>query len=468
MNGRRHDATRQEVATPAQGPTNVLPIVDEGLGNSSYLVELGEGRAFVVDPSRDPRPYLYAAKARQLEIAWVAETHLHADFVSGARELAEEGATLLAARRADLGFPHRRLEDGEEVDLGGFRIRAIATPGHTPEHLSFVLLDGARPIGVFSGGTLLPGAVARTDLIAPEQTEPLARALYRSVHERLMTLPDETPVYPTHGSGSFCSVSADGGRTTTIGRERSANPLLTAPDEDTFVRMMLESYGSYPSYFLRLREVNRRGPRLYGRHPPQLRPLGPGDVQRLLADGAELIDVRPIRDFATGHVPGALSIELRPAFATWLGWLIPVDRPLVFVANENQDRQELVRQCLNIGYENLAGEVAGGIAAWRAGGLGEAQITLADTVPSYGRVLDVRQEREFATGRLPDALHIELGSLQATDDVPPGPLAVMCGHGERAMTAASVLGRAGRHDLAVVLGGPSDWSRTTGRPLERS
>jgi len=232
--------------------------------------------------------------------------------------------------------------------------------------------------------------------------------------------------------------------------------------------MMLESYGSYPSYFLRLREVNRRGPRLYGRYPPLLRPLGPGDVQRLLVDGAELIDVRPIRDFATSHVPGALSIELRPAFATWLGWLIPVDRPLVFVANEDQDRHELVRQCLNIGYENLAGEVAGGMAAWRAAGLGEAQIMLADTVPSYGRILDVRQEREFATGRLPDALHIELGSLQATDDVPPGPLAVMCGHGERAMTAASVLERAGRNELAVVLGGPSDWSRTTGRPLERS
>jgi hydroxyacylglutathione hydrolase len=467
MNGRDDGGARQEVAGPAQG-TSVLPIVDEGLGNSSYLVEVGGGRALVVDPSRDPSPYLHAAKARGLEIAWVAETHLHADFVSGAREFAAEGATVLAARKAALGFQHRGLEDGEELDLDGLRIRAIETPGHTPEHLSFEILDGAKPIGVFSGGALLPGAVARTDLIAPDQIEPLARALYRSIHERLMTLPDETPVYPTHGSGSFCSVSADRERTTTIGRERSANPLLAAPDENTFVRTLLESYGSFPSYFLRLRDVNQRGPRLYGRYLPVLRPLEPDEVQTMLRDGAELIDVRPVRDFAAGHVPGALSIELRPAFATWLGWLAQVDRPLVFVANEDQDRGELVRQCLNIGSENLAGELAGGMRAWRAVGLGEAQITLADTVPSYGRVLDVRQEREFATGRLPDALHIELGYLQATDDVPPGRLALMCGHGERAMTAASVLERAGRHELAVVLGGPSDWSRATGRPLERS
>jgi glyoxylase-like metal-dependent hydrolase (beta-lactamase superfamily II)/rhodanese-related sulfurtransferase len=468
MNGRSSGGTQQEVAGLAQDATNVLPIVDEGLGNSSYLVGIGGGRALAVDPSRDPRPYLHAATARQLVIAWVAETHLHADFISGARELVEGGATVMAARRADLGFPHRGLEGGEEVDLGGLRIRAIETPGHTPEHVSFVLLDGARPIGVFSGGALLPGAVARTDLISPEQTEQLARSLYRSVHERLLTLPDETPVYPTHGSGSFCSVSAHGERTTTIGLERSSNPLLTASDEDAFVRTVLEGSGSYPSYFLRLREVNRRGPRLYGWYPPALRPLGPGEVLRLVADGAELIDVRPIRDFATGHVPGALSIELRPAFATWLGWLVSGDRPLVFVANEDQDRDDLVRQCLNVGYENFVGELAGGMEAWRAAGLREARTALGDIDASAGLILDVRQEAEFDAGHLPGAAHIELGSLPIADDVPPGPLAVMCGHGERAMTAASVLERSGRRDLTVVLGGPSDWSRAMGRPLERS
>jgi glyoxylase-like metal-dependent hydrolase (beta-lactamase superfamily II)/rhodanese-related sulfurtransferase len=468
MNSKRQEGGRQGVPSPPSAATKVLPIVDEGLGNSSYLIDLTGGRALVVDPSRDPLPYLQAAEAWGLEIAWVAETHLHADFVSGARELAREGATVLAAREAGLRVPHRALKDGEEVDLGGLRIRAIATPGHTPEHLSFVLLDGSEPIGAFSGGALLPGAVARTDLISPDQTEPLARALYRSIHQRLLTLPDQTPVYPTHGSGSFCSVSADGERTTTIGRERATNPLLSAPDEDAFVRELLGSFGSYPTYFRRLREVNRRGPTLYGRHLPTLPDLGPDEVQMLLADGAELIDVRPIDEYAVGHVPSALSIELRPAFASWLGWLVPDGRPLVFVLNGDQDRHDLVRQALKVGYENLAGELAGGMTAWRAAGLQEARTTLGHDASPDHSILDVRQQDEFASGHLPGALHVELGSLPTAGGMPPGPLAIMCGHGQRAMTAASVLERAGRRDLTVVTSGASDWSRATGRPLERT
>lgn len=447
----------------------VRAFVDEGLGNSSYLVEVAEGRALVVDPSRDLLPYLRAAAARNLEIAWVAETHLHADFVSGARELAREGATVLAAREAGLAFPHDPLGDGDEVDLGGLRVRALATPGHTPEHLSYLLLDGRAPVGVFTGGALLPGGAARTDLIAPEETEPLARALHRSIRERLLTLPDDTPVYPTHGAGSFCSAPAGGERVTTIGRERETSPLLRSSDEGSFVRDLLGSFGTYPIYFKRLREVNRRGPMLHGTEPPSLAALTPDDVRRLLADGAELVDARPIGDFAAGHVPGALSIELRPAFASWLGWLVPDDRPLVFVLNADQDRAELVRQCLKVGYERLAGELAGGIEAWRAAGLPETRIGI-DEIASKGDgvVLDVRQASEFASGHLPGALHVELGSLKRANDLPSGPLAVMCGHGERAMTAASVLERMGRRDLMVLLGGPGDWSKGAGRPLERA
>ncbi len=449
--------------------TRVLPIVDEGLGNSSYLVEVAHGRALVVDPSRDPVPYLRAAEAVGLSIAWVAETHLHADFVSGARELAREGARVLAAKEADLQYPHRGLDDGEGVDLGRLWLRAIATPGHTPEHLSFALLDGSEPVGVFTGGALLPGAVARTDLISPEQTEPLARALYRSIRERLLTLPDDTPVYPTHGSGSFCSVSTDGNRTTTIGTEREGNRLLAAPDEDAFVREVLSSFGSYPRYFLRLREVNRRGPRVYGSQLATLPDRAPDEVRSLVDAGAELIDVRRVDRFAAGHVPGTLSIELRPAFASWLGWLVPEDRPLVFVLDRDQDRDELVRLCLKIGYEDLAGELAGGMTAWRAAGLDESSIALARDAPSDRPILDVRQRSEFASGHLPGALHVELGSLpSAVGDIPAGPLATMCGHGQRAMTAASVLERAGRRDITVVSSGASDWATTTGRPLERS
>jgi glyoxylase-like metal-dependent hydrolase (beta-lactamase superfamily II)/rhodanese-related sulfurtransferase len=443
---------------------NVRPIVDEGLGNSSYLVEVAEGRALVVDPARDPSPYLRAAAAWGLEVAWVAETHLHADFVSGARELAQTGATVLAAREAGLAFPHHGLGDGEEVDLGGLTVRALATPGHTPEHLSLLLLDGATPAAVFTGGALLPGAVARTDLISPEQTEPLARALHRSIRERLLTLPDATPVYPTHGTGSFCSTPAGGERITTIGRERETNPLLSS-DEDAFVRDLLGGFGTYPTYFRRLREVNRRGPAIYGADPPRLAALEPDEVRRLLADGTELVDARPVADFAHGHIPGALSIELRQAFATWLGWLVAEDRPLVFALNADQDRADLVRQCLKVGYENLAGELAGRMDAWGEAGLPASRIRLEQVDRAEATVLDVRQASEFAAGHLPGAVHVELGALNAAD-LPSRPLAVMCGHGERAMTGASLLERAGRPDLTVLQGGPADWARVTRRPLE--
>jgi hydroxyacylglutathione hydrolase len=443
--------------------------VDEGLGNSSYLVQVAEGRAVVVDPSRDPLPYLKAAAARNLEIAWVAETHLHADFVSGARELAEQGATVLAAREAALGFPHRGLRDGEEIDLGELRIRAIATPGHTPEHLSYLLLDGEAPVGVFTGGALLPGGAARTDLIAPDETEPLARALYRGIRERLLSLPDATPVYPTHGAGSFCSVPSGDERITTIGRERVTNPLVASPSEEAFVRNLMMSFGTYPSYFRRLREVNRSGPALYGTDPPPLRALPAEETFRLLAGGAELLDGRPVADFAGGHVPGALSIELRPAFASWLGWLVPEDRPLVFVLNDDQDRAELVRQCLKVGYEHLAGELEGGMPAWRASGFAETEIRIEPIAANVtGTVLDVRQANEFDSGHLPGALNVELGALAAADGLPSGPVAVMCSHGPRAMTGASLLERAGRRDLTVLMGGASDWSRSTGQMLERT
>jgi rhodanese-related sulfurtransferase len=356
--------------------------------------------------------------------------------------------------------------DGDEVDLGGLRLQAMATPGHTPEHLSYVLFDGEAPTAVFTGGALLPGGAARTDLIDPESTEPLARALYRSIRERLLTLPDATPVYPTHGAGSFCSVPAGGERVTTIGRERETNPLLTAKDEDDFVREVLDGFGTYPSYFGRMRELNRNGPALFGPHPPLLQELRPDSVQRLVHEGAELIDVRPIRDFGAGHIPGALSIRLRPAFASWLGWLVPEGRSLIFVLNADQDRDDLVRQCLKVGYEDLAGELAGGMAAWREAGLEDARVDVEDIAEvDAGAVIDVRQANEYASGHLPGALHVELGALRGADDLPPGPLTLMCGHGERDMTGASLLEREGWRDLVVLQGGAGDWSKATGRQL---
>jgi hydroxyacylglutathione hydrolase len=453
----------------------IHPVVDEGLGNSAYLVELSDGRALVIDPARDPTPYLELARWRRLQIAYSVETHLHADFVTGSRELAAAaGARVLAPAASRLGFAHRGLGDGEEVDLGGLTLRVLATPGHAPEHLSYLLLDGPRPLALFSGGALLVGTVARTDLAGPELTEPLARAAYRSLHQRLLSLPDELAVYPTHGAGSFCATPAGDARTTTIGAERRHNRLLAAPDEDAFVAQLLASFGSFPPYFLQLRERNRVGPELLGRDWRVLPLLSTDRVQQHLTGGGLVVDARPVAAFAAGHIRGTLSIALRPAFASWLGWLVDDTRPLVFVLDEDQDRGELARQCRTIGYDHLASELAGGMAAWRAAGLPEAQLPLveADQLDDEpGVVLDVRQASEVADGHLPGALAVELGELagdRQSGELPEGPVTVMCAHGERAMTAASLLERAGHKELRVVHGGPRDWRRATGKALARS
>jgi len=382
--------------------------------------------------------------------------------------LAANGATILAPRGEHAAFPHRPLDDRDELDLGGLSLRGIGTPGHTPEHLSYLLLDGDRPVALFSGGALIVGSVARTDLISPEQTEPLARALFRALRDRIAPLPDGLAVYPTHGAGSFCSAPSSGDRTTTIGRERASNPLLATPDEEAFLRLLSAGLGSYPTYFLRLREVNRRGPAVVGSDPPRLEPMTPAQVQAAVTSGAELIDVRPIAAYAAGHVPGALSIALRPAFASWLGWLVSADRPLVFVLDADQDRDDLVWQCLKIGYENLSGELSGGMAAWRAAGLPERDTELSPHAPEAGAtIVDVRQASEFSAGHLTGSRHLELGRLpdQAGDIGAPDPV-LMCGHGERAMTGASLLERGGGRP-AVVLGGPGDVARQRGEQLVR-
>jgi hydroxyacylglutathione hydrolase len=438
---------------------DIVPLVDEGLGNSAYVVDLGDGGALVVDPERDPRPYLAELDRRELTARFVVETHLHADFVSGGRELGARGAQLLAPAGSELCSAHRGLHDGDELELGGMTLEVIATPGHTPEHLAYLLRDGTRPVALFSGGTLMVGGVARPDLLSAEQTEPLARAAYRSIHQRLLTLPDELPVYPTHGGGSFCSVAGGGERTTTIGRERASNPLLAdTPDEDTFVARLLGGLGTYPPYFLELRDVNRAGPAVHGPTPPPLPPLDLEGFDAAVSDGAEIVDVRQIGPFAAGHVPGTLSNPWRAQFATWLGWLVDRTRPVVFVADDTIDRHDLVWAALTVGFEDLVGELAGGIDAWRDAGRPLATLPLVDAADAHGRqVLDIRQHTEFASGHLPGALHVELGALtRPTEAIPDAPVLVHCGHGERAMSAASLLQRAGHDDVAVLAGGPDE------------
>lgn len=444
----------------------VVPVVDEGLGNSTYLVDLGDGRALAVDASRDLRALREVADRRGLRVAYAADTHLHADFLTGATRLAaDDGATVLASAAGNREFPHRGLADADEVDLGGLTLRALATPGHTHEHLAFELLDGPRVLGVFTGGSLLVGSAARTDLVSPARTEELARAQYHSL-QRLARLDDDVPVWPTHGAGSFCSAPPGAERTTTIGAERATNTLLRAGSEDEFVRELLGSLGSFPPYFLRLGEINRRGPALV--EGDRLSRLGPGDVTRLLAEGARVVDVRPVVDFAAAHVAGSVSIPLRPAFATWLGWLVDEGVPWVVVRNDDQDPAEVLWQARKIGHDRLLGELHGGLASWTAAGLPTTTIPLVGVDALDGaRVLDIRQDAEFEAGHVPGAEHVELGALATGPvDVPPGPTVVMCGHGERAMGAASLLEAAGHTGLAVLDGGPDQWAEATGRPLE--
>jgi hydroxyacylglutathione hydrolase len=452
---------------------HLVPLVDEGLGNSAYLVDLGDGRALAVDASRDLRALRTAAERHGLSVAYAADTHLHADFLTGALQLAaDDGATVLASAAGHRAFPHTALADGDETDLGGLTLRALATPGHTDEHLSFLLLDGTRELGVFTGGSLIVGSAARTDLLGADRAEELARAQYHSLR-RLAQLPDETAVWPTHGAGSFCSAPPGAARTTTIGAQKQANALLTAPDEDTFVRRLLASLGSYPAYFDRLGEINRRGPAVLPATStthatsiaPALPALSAAKTRQLLGQGAQIIDVRPVQDFAHGHIPGAISIPLRDQFATWLGWLLPDDTPLVFVTAPGQDLAELIWQALKIGYERLAGHVEWTV--WQADGGQRQTIDLltADRIADRP-VLDIRQRAEHTSGHIPGAVGIELGQLAARSDEAPSGAVVACGHGERAMTAASLLARAGHDDLAVLDGGPADWARATGRPLE--
>ncbi len=365
--------------------TLIVPVVDEGLGNSSYLVDLGDGRALAVDAPRDLRA-----------------------------------------------------------------VRTAAAGRHT-------------------GGSLLVKAAARTDLSGPEQTEPLAQAQYASL-QRLLRLPEATPVYPTHGAGSFCSAPPGAERTTTIGREKIGNPLLAAPDEDGFVKALLAGLGSFPGYFLRLPGENRRGPAIVS-SAPALAPLTADRVRALQKTGGQVIDVRPVPDYAAGHIPGSLAIALREAFATWLGWLVPDPAtPLVIVAGPGQDLDEVSWQALKIGFENLAGTLAGGLPAWRAAGQPVAATPLlAPGQVDPVAVIDVRQAGEYAGGHLPGARHIELGALASQAASLAGrPVVTMCGHGERAATAASVLERAGHAAVAMLPGGPPDWAEATGQALESS
>ena len=392
----------------------IYDFVDEGLGHSSYVIDLGDGTAAIVDPPRFPGDHEALARHLGARIAWTLDTHSHADYVTGSPALAaRSGATFIAPRASQLESPHRPVSDGAHVNLaGGIDLVAVATPGHTPDHHAYLLVERDAPVALFSGGSLMVGTVGRTDLCGSDLAVPLAHEMFAGLR-RFDGLPDDLAVYPTHGAGSFCSAPGASQRTSTLGHERDTNPLFSITDEDVFVERLVAGFGTFPTYFARLPELNRRGPTRYD-SLPQLAALQPDDVERHLSSGGIVVDARPVDAFSARHIPGSLSNTLRPVFASWLGWLVEQNRPIAFVLDPDQDRADLVRQCLDVGHEHLAGELAGGIDAWTRTGRATSAIPLVDPGAMSGQVIDVRQRNEYASGHVPGAINIELGAVAGT------------------------------------------------------
>lgn len=469
-------ARKAQVPASVPAAVFVLPFVDEGLGNAAHMFGSQESKvAAIVDPLRDVDQYVAASEHYGFRIAYAMDTHLHNDFVSGTRELAAKtGARVIASADAGLGFDHLPLRGGESVDLAELLVTAIATPGHTPEHVAYAVSQDGRPSALFSGGALIVGGVARTDLLGPENTIPLARQLYHSLHDEILKLPDGVSVFPTHGGGSFCAAPATRERQTTIGRERATNPLLRAASEEEFVLRAVEGLPSYPVYFAKMRPVNQAGPKILG-GLPKLEALPPKRVQELAAEGVAVLDVRPPPLFLRSHIVGAYGIWANAPLTTWAGWLIPVGTSLVLVSHGPRDLEAAVRQLVRIGFDDLRGSLDGGMAAWEAAGLpveGVPAIATWDLAAAMRSskppvVLDVRQNDEWAEGHIPGAVHVENGRLP-WDELPwskDRPLVVHCHSGNRSASGISVLLRRGYRDVSILDGGFAAWS-SSGLPIE--
>jgi hydroxyacylglutathione hydrolase len=442
----------------------------EELGNTSYLLLVPEaGQAVAVDPPRDVDRLLEAVEVEGLRLSWALETHVHNDFVSGCRELAAAvRATVGASSGAALRFPYQALQDGQELEVGPYRLRVLATPGHTPEHVSYLLVAGDAPLGLFSGGSLMVGTAARPDLLGPAESWRLAASLRRTLRERLLPLPQELPVLPTHGGGSFCASGSGGARTTTIGEERRSNPLALAPDERRFVALALDQV-PYPSYFDRMRALNQSGAPLLGRRLPEPRRLGLEEFDAWLAQGAAILDLRPAAEFSEGHLPGSYAVGVEGGHSSWVGWLLPPERPLLLVSDDPARERESVRQLARIGYDHVAGVLDGGPAAWAEAGRPLRRFRRQRAAELERRLLqgerlvvvDVRERHEWFAGHVPGSLNLPLHDLpKDAGALPRGPeLAVHCGHAYRGTLGASLLEQLGYGPLTVIEDGYTGWAR---------
>ena len=437
------------------------------LAHASYLFG-SDGQAAVVDPQRDVEIYIDAAKKRGLQIRYIFETHLHADFVSGHNELADRtGANIYIGKAAQATFPHIGMEDGSEVHVGRARVTALATPGHTQESMCFLITDEEKPdkpYAVLTGDTLFIGDVGRPDLSKSYTPQQLAGMLYDSLHQKLMTLPNDVLVYPAHGAGSLCGRNMRAERSSTIGTERLTNYALQIKDRDEFIRQMTSNLPARPDYFLEDAAINRAGAPALG-DLADLAPISASALKARIQGGDIALDVRPVEDFAAGHVPGSINIALSGQFASWAGAVLGLSsRPLLIAETADQIAEARMRLA-RVGIEELSGYLEGGVEGWQKAGFELAQmpqLTVEELKAHLAahelQVLDVRREGEWNAGHIEGADWYPLDRFKAgLPTLKEGtPTAVHCKGGYRSMIAASLLQRAGQNVINVI-GGYDAW-----------
>lgn len=440
-----------------------------GLAHCSYVIG-GRTECIVVDPAREVDQYLRIAASFNKPITAVIETHLHADFVSGHRELAERtGASIHLAAKADAAFAHHQMFDGDEIRLDTLLIRMIETPGHTPESAVFLVADldrGAEPALAFTGDTLLVGDAGRPDLF-PDRKHELAVRLYRSLG-RLGTMGDHIEVYPAHGAGSLCGRLLSSKLSSTIGTERRYNGAMTLHPEAAFVQTFLQDMPEAPDHFARCSEINRVGPTLLNCLD---KPVGyrPQQFLELAGTTHVVVDTRDQLSFGAAHVPGAFGLSLKGNFATYSGWVLPPSKPLLLVLDEPDDLEPAVRGLRSVGFDRVAGYLDGGMAAYAAAGLITARVECISVVELHDRfvrnelvLVDTRLRSEWDQGHIDGAIHVPAPDLRTrwVEFLGEKPVAFICSTGNRSLLASSIM-RSHSHDQQVlqVIGGFSAWQR---------
>jgi hydroxyacylglutathione hydrolase len=467
---------------------------DDKLAQASYLIGcVATGEALVIDANRDVEPYVRAAEREGLRIVAVTETHIHADYLSGSRELAKRtGAKLHLSDCGDADWKYafakedggRLLKDGDEIVVGNVKVRAMHTPGHTPEHLSFLVIDGAAttdPMGVVTGDFVFCGDVGRPDLLEKAvqvagSAEKAAKVLWKSL-EKFRALPDHLSVWPGHGAGSACGKGMSAVPSSTVGYEKRINWALTAKDEAEFVSGVLAGQPEPPAYFATMKQLNKSGPRILGglKLPPLLDFSALPSVRSTKHEAPVVVDLRTAADFAAGHIPGALSMPLNKSFTTWAGSLLPYDKDvhLIFPDRDAAGLKEAVRDLALIGLDRIAGYwTVDAIEWWRDQGKALATVatmSVDELAKTNGRVvIDVRARSEWDAGHLPDAIHIPLPELESRlAEVPTDrPIVMQCQGGGRSMIASSLLQAHGIEEVTNLTGGYGAWVKA-GHPTKK-